>query len=201
MQPAGYQVPWVEFRAAFKAHHVPSSLIKIKLCEFLTLKQGTRTVWEYVQKFNELSRYAPGHVDTDGKRTECFLEGMTPKLWSRLGHRFDNFNQLVDDAIAMEEDLRLHHVEKRKAKVAVGLSGSAPHRPRMTYPVPSRPPYQPPRGQLVPRLSQSQYVPRPQYYRPPQPQWNTRAPNPPPAQFAQNPCYNCGRPGHFAKAC
>ena len=69
MQPAGYRVPWTDSCAAFKAHHVPSSLIKIKLREFLTLKQGTRTVREYVQKFNELSRYAPGHVDTDGKRT------------------------------------------------------------------------------------------------------------------------------------
>src|SRR5436189_1121388 len=126
MQPAGYRVPWMEFRAAFKAHHVPLSLIKIKLCEFLTLKQGTRKIQEYVQKFNELSRYAPGHVDTDGKRTECFLEGMTPKLRSRLGRYFDNFNQLVDDAIAMEEDLHLHHIEKRKTKVAIGPSGSAP---------------------------------------------------------------------------
>src|SRR6266540_7027893 len=69
MQPIEYRVPWTEFRAAFKAHHVPSSLIKIKLREFLTLKQGTRIVREYIQKFNELSRYAPGHVDTDGKRT------------------------------------------------------------------------------------------------------------------------------------
>ena len=79
-QPVRYRVPWTEFKAAFRAHHVPSSLIKIKLREFLTLKQGTRTAQEYVQKFNELSRYAPGHVDTDEKRTECFLEGMTPKL-------------------------------------------------------------------------------------------------------------------------
>src|SRR6266508_6009937 len=37
MQPVGHRVPWTEFRAAFKAHHVPSSLIKIKLREFLTL--------------------------------------------------------------------------------------------------------------------------------------------------------------------
>src|SRR5436190_7983159 len=123
----------MELRAAFKAYHVPSSLIKIKLREFLTLKQGIRIVREYVQKFNELSRYAPGHVDTDGKRTECFLEGMTPKLRSRLGRRFDNFNQLVDDAIAMEEDLRLHHIEKRKAKATVGSSGNAPQRPRLTH--------------------------------------------------------------------
>ena len=53
----------------------------------------------------------------------------------------------------------------------------------------------------MPRLSQPQYVARPQYYRPPQPQWNTRAPTPPPARFAQNPCYYCGRPDHFANAC
>src|SRR5436190_3240003 len=39
MQPAGHRVPWTEFRAAFKAHHVPLSVVKIKLCEFMTLKQ------------------------------------------------------------------------------------------------------------------------------------------------------------------
>ncbi len=202
MQPAGYRVPWTEFRAAFKAHHVPSSLIKIKLREFLTLKQGTRTVREYVQKFNELSRYAPGHVDTDGKRTECFLEGMTPKLRSRLGRHFDNFNQLVDDAIAMEEDLRLHHIEKRKAKATVGSSGNAPQRPRMIYQTPPRPAFQPQRQQqMTVRPTQQQYVQRPQYYRPPPQQWNARAPVSPQALFAQNPYFNCGKPGHFARNC
>ena len=122
MQPAGHRVPWTEFRAAFKAHHIPSSVVKIKLCEFMTLKQGNKSIREYVQTFNELARYAPDHVDMDAKK----LEGMSPKLRSHLGHRFEDFNQLVDDAIAMEEVLRLHHLEKRKTKVAAGLSGSAP---------------------------------------------------------------------------
>src|SRR5437016_4755223 len=199
-QPVRYRVPWTEFKAAFRAHHVPSSLIKIKLREFLTLKQGTRTVREYVQKFNELSRYAPGHVDTDEKRTECFLEGMTPKLRSRLGHRFDNFNQLVDNAIAMEEDLRLHHIEKRKAKATVGSSGNTPQRPRMTYQAPPRPAFQSQRQQqMVVRPAQQQYPQRPQYYRPPQQQGNVRAPTP--VSFAQNPCYNCGRHSHFSRDC
>src|SRR5436189_605525 len=127
---------------------------------------------------------------------------MTPKLRSRLGRRFDNFNQLVDDAIAMEEDLRLHHIEKRKAKATVGFSGNAPQRPRMTYQAPPRPAFQPQRQQQMSvRPAQQQYPQRPQYYRPPQPQWNVRAPTPPPTRFAQNPCYNCGRPGHFANMC
>src|SRR5438128_2652895 len=65
----------------------------------------------------------------------------------------------------------------------------------MTYPtLPQRAPF-------VSRPSQPQYIPRPQYYRPPQPQWNVRAPTPSPTRFAQNPCYNCGRPSHFANAC
>src|SRR5436190_820185 len=106
MQPAGHRVPWTEFRAAFRAYRVPSSVIKIKLREFMTLKQGNKSIREYVQTFNELARYAPDHVDTDAKKRECFLEGMSPKLRSRLGRRFEDFNQLVDDAIAMEEDLR-----------------------------------------------------------------------------------------------
>ena len=145
MQPARHRVPWTEFRAAFKAHHIPSSVVKIKLREFMTLKQGTKTVREYVQKFNELARYAPNQVDTDEKKRECFLEGMSPKLRSRLGRYFEDFNQMVDDAIAMEEDLRLHHLEKRKTKVAAGFSGNAPQRPRMVYQAPSRPAFQPQR--------------------------------------------------------
>src|SRR5438132_12131519 len=131
MQPAGHRVPWTEFRIAFKAHHIPSSVVKIKLHEFMTLKQGTKTVREYVQKFNELARYAPDHVHTDEKKRECFLEGMNPKLRSRSGHHFEDFNQMVDDTIAMEEDLRLHHMEKRKVKFTAGPSGSAPLRPRL----------------------------------------------------------------------
>src|SRR6266542_2431004 len=159
----------------------------------MTLKQGTKSVREYVQKFNELARYAPNQVDTDEKKRECFLEGMNPKLQSRLGCRFEDFNQMVDDAIAMEEDLRLHHMEKRKAKFTVGPSGSAPQRPRLTY-------QQPRPQQMMVRPVQQQYVPRPQYYRPPQPQWINRAPVPQAPKIRQ-PCFNYGRPGHFAKEC
>src|SRR5437016_14094097 len=72
----------------------------------------------------------------------------------------------------------------------------------MTYLAPPRPASQPQRQQqIIVRPAQQQYPQRPQYYRPPQPQWNVRTPTPPPARFVQNPCYNCGRPGHFANAC
>src|SRR5438105_14663566 len=123
--------------------------MKIKLREFMALKQGSRTVREYVQTFNELTRYAPNHVDTDAKKRECFREGMSPKLRSRLGRHFEDFNQMVDDAIAMEEDLCLYHLEKKRSRSIVGPSGGIPQCPRLRYQMPPRPSYQQPRHQTT----------------------------------------------------
>jgi hypothetical protein len=59
---------WLEFRAAFCAHHVPQGVIKLQK-EFQDLKQGSMSVKEYVTKFTQLSRYAP-----HGEETRVLLE-------------------------------------------------------------------------------------------------------------------------------
>jgi hypothetical protein len=43
-----------------------------KLNEFLALTQGTHTVLQYAQAFNNLSQYAGYHADTDAKKYDCF---------------------------------------------------------------------------------------------------------------------------------
>jgi hypothetical protein len=53
---------------AFRSHHVPQGVIKLKKKEFQDLKQGSMTVSEYVTRFTQLSRYAPNDVDTDEKK-------------------------------------------------------------------------------------------------------------------------------------
>jgi hypothetical protein len=72
MQPAGHIVTWDEFRAAFRAHHIPEGLIERKLNEFLTLTQGTRTVIQYAQVFNHLCQYAGYHADTNARKRDRF---------------------------------------------------------------------------------------------------------------------------------
>jgi hypothetical protein len=61
---------------AFRSHHVPQGVIKLKKKEFQDLKQGSMTVSEYVTRLMHLSHYAPNDVDTDEKKQECFLNGL-----------------------------------------------------------------------------------------------------------------------------
>ena len=49
-------ITWDEFRTAFRSHHIPAGVMKLKLKEFLSLEQGTMSVCEYRDKFTQLSR-------------------------------------------------------------------------------------------------------------------------------------------------
>ena len=48
---------WEEFRDLFMSKFVPTSARHAKAREFLELRQGGRTVLEYVTKFTELARF------------------------------------------------------------------------------------------------------------------------------------------------
>ena len=47
MFPAGTWFTWVEFKAAFRDHHIPAGVIRRKLTEFLALKQDNNSVLQY----------------------------------------------------------------------------------------------------------------------------------------------------------
>jgi hypothetical protein len=87
----------------FQSHHVPQGVIKLKKKEFQDLKQGSMTVSEYVNRFTQLSRYAPSDVDTDEKKQECFLNRLEDGLAYALeGRDFENFQTMVDMALVLE---------------------------------------------------------------------------------------------------
>ena len=56
----------------------------LKKKEFRSLRQGGRTVAEYVEDFNKLARYAPNDVSTDATMQEKFLEGLNDELGVQL---------------------------------------------------------------------------------------------------------------------
>ncbi|WVZ84833.1 hypothetical protein U9M48_031820 [Paspalum notatum var. saurae] len=118
MQPVGHQVTWDEFRAAFRAHYLPPSLIELKQREYRALQQGNISVLEYVQAFIRLSQYSPEDVDTDPRRAARLLGGFDPTLLTHLGRRYDSFTELVNAAIDKEHRLREVHEDQRRKRLA-----------------------------------------------------------------------------------
>jgi hypothetical protein len=125
--PTNHHVPWGEFRAAFRGHHLSAGTIRRKLAEFLDLHQGDRSVYKYIQEFNNLTQYGSHHVDTDAKKAELFCMGLTIQLQDRLILSQNlSYNELASAAIDQEGTMKACEAaeeKKRKRKRAVsGLS-------------------------------------------------------------------------------
>jgi hypothetical protein len=57
--------------------------------EFMQLKQVGDTVMLYLNKFNHLSQYAIDQVNTDLKKKNCFMRGLTDRLQRKMATCLD----------------------------------------------------------------------------------------------------------------
>jgi hypothetical protein len=79
--------------------------MKLKKKELEDLKQGSRTVSEYVTQFTQLSRYAPDNEDIDEKKQDWFLNVLNNCLAYALEARdFINFQNKVGKALVLENE-------------------------------------------------------------------------------------------------
>jgi hypothetical protein len=125
-------INWPEFKAAFRAHHVPQGVIKLKKNEFQDLKQGFMSVNEYVTKFTQLSRYAPHEVNTDEKKQACFLNRLNDGLVYALEARdFENFQGMVNKVLVLENH---RGVIERKRKLVHQHQSSSSSKPKLLHP-------------------------------------------------------------------
>jgi Retrotransposon gag protein. len=114
----GQPITWAEFTEAFKKTHIPAGVVALKKREFRALKQKDRTVTEYLHEFNRLARYAPEDVRTDEERQEKFLEGLKDELSVMLiSHDYEDFQELVDKAIRLED--KKNRMDNRKRRMIV----------------------------------------------------------------------------------
>ena len=61
-------VTWDHFKQTFRTAHVSVGAMAMKKREFRNLRQGGRTVGQYVDDFSKLARYAPDDVATDAAK-------------------------------------------------------------------------------------------------------------------------------------
>ena len=104
-------ITWEEFVDEFHRYHIPDGVMKLKADEFRNLKQGNKTLSEYIFQFTELSRYAPELVNTDAKKQTQFIEGLTCELRTLMTPQiYPDFNTLINRTILTD----VANTEERK---------------------------------------------------------------------------------------
>ncbi|RLM75652.1 hypothetical protein C2845_PM15G04350 [Panicum miliaceum] len=141
----GHQVTWAEFREAFQAYHIPKSVLNIKRDEFRMLRQGNKPVMEYVNAFNYLAQYALDDINSNEKKQDRFMDGLSLKLQSHLSTtEFRDFNDMVTKAIkieykmnALENENRKIDMENRKRAASSSSGDGGSQRPSTGPPPPA----------------------------------------------------------------
>jgi hypothetical protein len=86
------------------------------------------SVNEYVTKFRQLSHYAPHEVDTDEKKQECFLNGLSDGLAYALEARdFENFQGMVNKALVLDNRRGVMERKRKLVRQHQPSSSSRPH--------------------------------------------------------------------------
>jgi hypothetical protein len=126
--PVDYQVPWAEFRDAFRAHYNPAGVMRKKRQEFMDLKQGGRSMHDYSKQFNHLEQYAPDQVDTDEKKKDRFMIGLSIKLQECMAlNTGGTFPKFVSNVMIADNAIRVHK-ETKKRKVVSAPYDSTPRK-------------------------------------------------------------------------
>lgn len=132
-------VGWVPDYAR-RAAHIPPGMMTIKKREFRAVKQGSRTVKEYLQKFNLLSRYAPEDISTQAAKVEHFMEGLQKSLqYELVVCECRTFCDLVNKALMLEG--KRHAMDDTCKRKLMGNSGYSNQKARPWQSAPTKPNY------------------------------------------------------------
>jgi hypothetical protein len=154
--PADYQVAWAEFRNAFRAYYILADVMRKKSQEFMDLNEGGRSVHNYSKQFNHLAQYALDQVDTDEKKKDHFMIGLSTKLQERMAlNTRGTFPEFFSNVMIADDAIRAYK-ETKKRKVVAAPSSSAPPKYRTVYHHGST---YPPRPQHPQQCPQQQWAP------------------------------------------
>jgi len=106
LEAGGVVVSWERFKEEFLRKYFPADLRNKKEVEFLQLKERSKSVAEYVAKFDELSRFCPYINVEDVMVSKCvkFMSGLRPEIYQHVCfHEIGDFDTFVNKCQMFDE--------------------------------------------------------------------------------------------------
>ncbi|XP_043714530.1 uncharacterized protein LOC122662889 [Telopea speciosissima] len=98
---------WEQFKEAFFENYFSESYHERKAAEFMDVTQGSKSVLECQQKFEELFHFAPIHLKDDVEKGKRFEKGLRPGISSILvSHGPQTYAEIVQVAKSIEDRQR-----------------------------------------------------------------------------------------------
>ncbi|XP_058733369.1 uncharacterized protein LOC131604977 [Vicia villosa] len=121
LEAAGGEITWVVFHREFLREYYPEDVRGKKEIEFLELKQGNKSVVEYVAKFVEFAKFYPHCSEATAEFSKCikFQNGLHSEIKKAVSYqKICVFADLVDYCRIYEEDSNAHYkmVRERRGK-------------------------------------------------------------------------------------
>jgi hypothetical protein len=126
--PVDHHVAWDTFHVAFLGHHMLAGTVRCKLVEFLELRQGNHSVYEYTQEFNGLAVYGGHHVDSNAMKAKLYHKGLNIQLQDHFIQNMNlSYNDLASTAINQEGTMKACEVadEKMRKRIMPGPTGGS----------------------------------------------------------------------------
>ncbi|XP_074556570.1 uncharacterized protein LOC141812477 [Curcuma longa] len=115
------EVTWISFRDVFEREYFPATFRRARRQEFMSLKQGGRSVTEYNAEFKKLSEFCPQLVARDEDRMDHFIQGLAAYIRDRMSGSFiSSYKEALDRALAIELTRQQISKEKEAGKQNIG---------------------------------------------------------------------------------
>ncbi|XP_074559160.1 uncharacterized protein LOC141815105 [Curcuma longa] len=108
---------WISFREAFERQYFPATFCQERRQEFLSLKQGDRSVTEYNTEFSRLAEFCSHLVVQDSDRMFQFTQGLAPYIRLKMaGLSVSTYREALEKALSIESIQRQVNRERDAEK-------------------------------------------------------------------------------------
>nr|XP_009410153.1 PREDICTED: uncharacterized protein LOC103992242 [Musa acuminata subsp. malaccensis] len=116
LEAGGNVVTWEQFKDAFYEQFFPDSVRFEKQQEFLSIRQGNRTVMEYDHHFTELAQFSPYIAFNESQRARHFERGLRSSIRKSVAVLIlPTYAEVLNRALVVEKlDNELQQAKNRK---------------------------------------------------------------------------------------